>query len=451
MDLPRERETERERNYRLSDKNLITISNKGDCSIALQLPIRNADAIAELDKRKGYFSSQNSQYGDIAESSANYHITIQLFFCKKEQLKLVSQIFSTVLSDYPCLLNIKVTDNAIFGFNQTKYPVALIESPQLQQFQSIFLNRLQQHGINCMTYKDGFKPHVSLFVTGAPLSENSLQDCPKNTVTCTETPNLSHKNNVNQFIVLTRENLAELEARTKKPTKNGLMQNFEQLVAMDKDFDQRWFEVIEKRFSITHIGLFCLQHNISADDMVTALKQMPFDKFFIKIQGKEQSWYNFNTDMENKILDIFQSHLPEIKMRKPHHEPALKMSEIEIYKGFLNNLELDLQLTPFTIKEFNFKEVPGNTRTVAQLQGLMSGWGQHKARGDLDICKKFFLRASELLQDTKGAAFGAIMMRTGVTTQFYERQLEEISLTQKLLNHLHLNQDWTSVNIHSPR
>lgn len=447
MDLPREKE----RNYRLSDKNLITISNQGDCSIALQLPIRNATAIAELDKRKRYFVSQNSQYGDIAESSANYHVTIQLFFCKKEQLNLVSQIFSLVLSDYPCLLNIQITDNAIFGFKQSKYPVALIESPQLQQFQNIFLNRLEQHGIKCMTYKDGFKPHVSLFVTGAPLSENSLQDCPKNTITCTETPNLSHKNNVNQFIVLTRETLAELESRVKKPTKNGLMQNFEQLVAMDKDFDQRWFQVIEKRFSITHIGKFCLDKKISADDMVTALKQLSFDNFFIKMQGKEQFWYDFKPDMENQILTDFQSCLPEINMRKPHHEPDLKKSEIEVYTEFLNGLELDLQLTPFTIRELNLKEVPGNTKTVAQLQALMQGWGQHKAAGNLDICKKFFLRASELLKDTKGAAFGAVMMRTGVTTQFYERQLEEISLTQKLLNHLHLNQDWTSVNKHSPR
>src|SRR5437870_6424041 len=133
----------KEINYKLSNAKIITfIQFKNDqdpeFSIALQVPITDQNAINELNKRTNYFLNKNPQFGNISEDPGNYHITLKLFFPTSIQIDTVKNIFKSILVEHSSPIKMEIQENAIFGYEQSRIPVALIESEQLKKFQINF-------------------------------------------------------------------------------------------------------------------------------------------------------------------------------------------------------------------------------------------------------------------------------------------------------------------------
>src|SRR5207237_8003204 len=146
---------------------------------------------------------------------------------------------------------------------------------------------------------------------------------------------------------------------TLKQTKEGLLINLNKIFDKNMDLDNRWLELIEKRFLISKIGKYCIDKNISAGDLIQALKNMNFDDYFQENKGcatysgttfgsLPTTWYGFIENKEETILNDFENNLPN--KRTPHIEPYSLTKNIKItMQEYLTNLVVDLQVTPFTV------------------------------------------------------------------------------------------------------
>lgn len=131
--------------------------------LVLQHHINNKFLIEELNKRASRVVEQYAAQGAIKENSNNFHITIGMIFPKQSQLQTMKKIIESIEEQFSKqTIELTITDkNDLFGYDKL-FPVALVQSAQLQHIYDTFLSLCKDNNIEFKKNPNGFNPHISL-------------------------------------------------------------------------------------------------------------------------------------------------------------------------------------------------------------------------------------------------------------------------------------------------
>lgn len=205
---------------KLPSINIENYNGRSDFSVNFQIKVTDQHAIAELIKRRDTLASQYKQYGDIGQSADHFHISITLFFptVNNTQLAGLQEVISYINEKYENTnFNLALTEETkLFGYQSgNRFPVAIIEKMDaLQQLQNDIQTQLLKRKIKINFNKEGFNPHVTLFISGIEMDADALNQLQGRRIEFTEVNSFefSHKNKEDQYIIIDESQLAILKA-----------------------------------------------------------------------------------------------------------------------------------------------------------------------------------------------------------------------------------------------
>ncbi len=289
-------------------------------SASLQIRINNKEAINELKKRMDYISARNNNSDEMKESSKNFHITLQLFYPTINQIEKVNKIVQSILKKYE-KITINITkDNSLFGHDDFKYPVVIVDSNTLHKIRDEFRHHLEINNIKYQQNNYDYKPHVSLFLVASKIIQASLNKCPVVTVKFSEQLEISHKNHVGQIISLNQADFEELEKVTGEKQKVLFMENSQ--LPLDKRY-------IENPAMSAYLSRFLKTNKLFETEEDIGILNKVADELCIKFQT--------DVDMEKVILK-----LPEAYFNKMQVSPE---DFIKIPDKWLNTTWVEILIT----------------------------------------------------------------------------------------------------------